>query len=603
MTANAYFQDELRFLREVGPEFAKANPEIARFLSDRGSDPDVERLLEGTAFLCGRIRQKLDDELPELTANLMSLLWPHYLRSIPSMAIVEMMPDLAGMQAPHSVETGVEFSSVEVDGTSCRYRSAWPVHLRPLQIEDARLEAEAAKPVRLVIRLRSSEKIKLEALELDSIRFHLHGDARTTFALYLLLSEHIEQIEVSDGSSGRRINGTLDPSKIRPAGLDRNEGVLPYPLASFDGYRLCQEYFAFKERFLFFDIDGLDELVEPLALTDTVELAITLERRFESFPMVSKENLRLHCVPVINLFEHAAEPLRLNHERTTYPVRPDRAGVSNARHLEVYSVDQVAGLTRSGTLEQRGYEPFYSFRHSASADSHGAAYYQTHLEPSLYGEGLAAGTDTRISLIPGSPDAGLPEDETISIEITCTNRDLPSALRAGDISQPTDSSPVGVKFQNLARPTATIAPPLGRGLHWRLLSHLSLNYVSLADANHLKALLSVYEFQAEHDAQKAIAQRKLLDGIVSINTSYQNRLLRGSTVRGSLIEMELNEDHFAGEGDAYLFSSIMDRFFGLYATVNACSQLKVRFTRSGHLYEFPVRWGEQLTPAGPRLGR
>ncbi len=288
MTANAYFQDELRFLREVGPEFAEANPEIARFLDDRGSDPDVERLLEGTAFLCGRIRQKLDDELPELTANLMSLLWPHYLRSIPSMAIMEMMPDLASMQAPHFIESGVGFSSIEVDGTSCRYRSAWPVNLRPWMIEDARLEADAAKPVRLVIRLRASEKVKLEALELDSVRFHLHGDARTTFALYLLLSEHVEQIEVSDGSSGRRAKGTLKPNRIRPAGLDRSEGVLPYPLTSFDGYRLCQEYFAFKERFLFFDVDGLDELVEQLGLTDTLELVITFERRFESFPMVAK---------------------------------------------------------------------------------------------------------------------------------------------------------------------------------------------------------------------------------------------------------------------------------------------------------------------------
>ncbi len=601
MTANAYFQDELRFLREVGPEFAQANPEIAHFLGDQGTDPDVERLLEGTAFLCGRIRQKLDDELPELTANLMSLLWPHYLRSIPSMAIVELTPDLAGMQAPHPVESGVEFSSVPIEGTSCRYRSAWPVKLRPWYVEDARLEAEAAKPVRLVVRLRTSEKVKLEALELDSVRFHLHGDARTTFALYLLLSEHIEQIEVSNGSSGRRGTGLLEPGKIHPSGLDRAEGVLPYPLASFEGYRLLQEYFAIKERFLFFDVKGLNELVEPLEMNDTLELAITFERRFESFPMVAKENLRLHCVPAINLFEHSAEPLRLEHERTTYAVRPDRSGVADARHLEIYSVDEVAGLTRSGTLSQRPYEPFYSFRHSAAADPRGTAYYQTHIEESIHREGSFGGTDTRISLIPGSPGVGLPDDETISFEVSCTNRHLPTVLRAGDISQPTDTSPAGVKFRNLSKPTATIPPPIGRGLHWRLLSHLSLNYVSLADASHLKALLSVYDFMSEHDAQRAAAHRKFLDGIVSVRTSFQNRLFRGATVRGSLIEMELNEDHFAGEGDAYLFSVILDRFFGLYATINACSQLTVRFTRSGHLYTFPVKWGEQVTPAGPKL--
>jgi type VI secretion system protein ImpG len=141
---------------------------------------------------------------------------------------------------------------------------------------------------------------------------------------------------------------------------------------------------------------------------------------------------------------------------------------------------------------------------------------------------------------------------------------------------------------------------MGKSLHWRLISHMSLNYVSLTDAEHFKELLRVYDFQSEHDAQTALAHQRLLDGILKVSSSFGERMMRGTSVRGSQIDMELNEDHFAGEGDAYLFATILDRFLGLYATLNAYTQLTVRFARSGQVYELAPRWGEQMTPAASR---
>lgn len=599
---NTYYQDELRYLRDVGPEFARANPEIARLLADRGSDPDVERMLEGVAFLCGRIRQKLDDELPELTANMMSLLWPHYLRPIPSMTILEFSPDIEAMQAPLTVAAGTEFASVPIDGTRCRFRSSWPVTLRPWGIQDVRLETPAAAPPRLIIRLRASGKAALEDLELGSIRIHLAGDPRTSFTLFLLLSAHVDHVTVSDGSSAHdRREGRLGPAEVRPAGLDRREAVIPYPARSFDGYRLLQEYFAFKDRFLFVDIKGVDRVVRDLELEDRVELAISFNRRLDSYPTVARENIRLHCVPVINLFPHAADPIRLRHDRTQYLIQPTKSGVADRRHLEVYSVDEVAGLVHAEGMDMHTYEPFYSFRHMATADPRSATYYQTHIVPNIVGGDLRLGTDTYISFVVGGHQGAMPTDETVSIELTCTNRDLPFALRAGDVSEATDTSPPGTKFRNIAKPTGTIAPPLGKALHWRLISHMSLNYVSLTDAEHFRELLRVYDFESEHDAQEALAHQRMLDGILKIGSTFGERMIRGSAVRGTQVNIELNEDHFAGEGDAYLFGAILDRFVGLYTTLNAYSQLTLRLSRSGQVYEFPVRWGEQMTPAKSRV--
>lgn len=599
--SNTYYQDELRYLREVGPEFARANPDLARYLADAGSDPDVERLLEGVAFLCGRIRQKLDDELPELTASVMSLLWPHYLRPVPSLTILEFLPELEGMQAPLAVEPGAEFASRPIDGTRCRYRSAWPVTLRPWALRDARLVTLPAQPARLVLQLQVAAKAKLADLQLDTVRLHLAGDPRTAFTLYLLLAAHVAGVTVSSGVSGtNRPEVQLPADSVAPAGLERGGNVVPYPPHVFAGYGLLQEYFTFKERFLFVDVRGLDRAVRDLKLTDTLEVAFTFNRRLESYPLVSPENVRLHCVPVINLFAHNAEPIRLDHQRVRYLVQPARAGIADRRHAEVFSVDRVQGLVRSEGFETKEFQPFYAFTHPPTADPRAATYYQTHLTPSLIGQGARWGTDTYMSFVVGGQEGAAPAEETISVELTCTNRDLPAELRAGDICEPTDRSPTGTRFRNLLKPTPTISPPLGKGLHWRLISHMSLNYVSLTDIRHFRELLRIYDFQTAYDAQRAVAHQRLLDGILSVRASYRERMMRGAPIRGLHVDLELNEDHFAGEGDAYLFAAIVDRFVAAYVTINAFSQLKVRFARTGQTYAFAPRWGAQPTPAEAR---
>jgi type VI secretion system protein ImpG len=598
---NTYYQDELRYLREVGPEFARANPELARYLADAGSDPDVERLLEGVAFLCGRIRQKLDDELPELTGSLMSLLWPHYLRPIPSMTILELLPEIEGMQAPVVVEAGAEFASRPIDGTRCRYRSGWPVTLRPWLLRDARLDSTPGQPARLTLVFQTAAKAKWEDLQLDAVRLHLAGDPRTAFTLYLLLAAHVENVRVGDaarGAGGREV--TLPGESVRAAGLSRSESVVPYPAHVFPGYGMIQDYFTFKERFLFVDVCGLDRAVRTLKPKDKLEVTFTFNRRLESYPLVAPENVRLHCVPIVNLFPHHAEPLRLSHERVRYLVQPARTGVADRRHLEVFAVDRVLGLVRGEGVESHEFPPFYSFVHTLSRDPHAATYYQTHLEPSLMGQGTRWGTETYISFVVGGQAGAVPVDETISIDLTCTNRDLPNELRAGDICEPTDRSPSGARFRNLVKPTPTVSPPLGQGLHWRLISHMSLNYVSLTNVEHFRELLRVYDFQSAYDAQHAIAHQRLLDGLLTLRSSYHERMMRGAPIRGVQVDLEVNEDHFVGEGDAYLFAAIVDRFLAAYVTLNAFSQLKTRFARTGQLYNFPPRWGEQATPAEAR---
>jgi len=609
---NAYYQDELRYLRETGPEVARANPEVARYLADRGSDPDVERLLEGAAFLCGRIREKLDDELPEFTASMMGLLWPHYLRSVPSMAIVQLRPDMAQLQAPVYVNAGCTFASTPVDGTRCVYRACWPVTVRPWSIEDVRLETEPGKPVRFILTFRCAAGLNAADLDLGTVRLHLAGDTATAFTLFQLLAAHVHQAAVTTVDSGSpalpskspalpgRKRFELGSDAITAAGQTGEEGLIPYPARSFLGYRFVQEYFAFKERFLFVDVAGMDRAVAEIEPGDALRLSVTLNRRLDSFPRVSTDNVRLHCVPVINLFQHPGEPIRVRHDRVRYLLHPSKVGVADRRHVEVYSIDSVTAVTQGAAVQTRPVPPFYSFAHASAGDPRKVSYYHYEVVPCVQRDDPRLCTDTYVSFVGAQAPGQMPADETMSFELTCTNRDLPGQLRAGDICQPTDSSPASVEFSNLGKPTETIRPPLGKALHWRLISHMSLNYVSLTTVDHFRELLRVYDFQSEHDAQRAAAHARLLEGIVHVSARYHERMVRGTPLRGCQVELELSEEHFAGEGDAYVFACVVDRFLAQYVTLNSFSQLSVRFARSGQRYAFPPRWGEQFTPAEER---
>jgi type VI secretion system protein ImpG len=102
-TLYPYYERELLFIRQLAQEFARRYPAAAGRLllePNRSTDPHVERLIEAFALLAGRIHHKIDDEFPELTDALLSVLYPHYLAPIPSMAIVQFQLDAERSQLP-----------------------------------------------------------------------------------------------------------------------------------------------------------------------------------------------------------------------------------------------------------------------------------------------------------------------------------------------------------------------------------------------------------------------------------------------------------------------------------------------------------------------
>ncbi len=577
---NKYYQDELAYLREMGRDFARVYPEAAHFVGESSRDPDVERLVEGFAFLTARIRQKLEDELPEITHTLTETFFPHYLRPVPSFAIVqfEALPQAA--REVRTLPRGVEMDSVPVDGTPCRFRTAAGVRLQPLALEAVSLKTDA--PPHLRLRLRLPEGVELGKLELSTLRLYLAGDAAVSRALYLVLCRYLKRITAQPAGSGGTTPVVLAGGGVRPAGFGPEESLFPFPAGSFPGFRLLLEYFCFPAKFMFVDVTGLEGLA-AMGKVHAFDLTFELSRLPEVMPPVSTANLLLHCAPAANLFRHDADPIRLDLERVEYKVRP--AG-RNPDHYEVYTIDQVGGPVK-GTAQVREYLPLFRFSRPPGGKS---GYYRHRLALSLTGEG----SDVFVSPLPPESLEEASDVETLSLELTCTNRQLPVQLKVGDISAATNSSPNYARFRNITRPTASIPPPVAGDLHWKLLSHMALNYMSLVSVEALRSVLGLYHFRARVDRPSEQGLKLLLEGIRKASAGPLTRLFEGCPVRGLAVDLECEEDAFGGEGELYLFGALLNEFLAQYVTLNSFCRLSVKGLKYGEVHTWPTRIGERV---------
>lgn len=580
MPFNKYYQDELAVLRDLGREFALANPKLAPFLAEAGVDPDVERLLEGVAFLTGRLREKLDDELPELTHGLIGLLWPHYLRPLPSMAVLGFQPVTNAITGRKVVERGTEVDSVPLDGTRCRFRTCYDVPVFPITLAGAAYQ-ETGAGGRLALSFSLDGGAAFDGLGLDALRLHLFGDPFETTTLYLWLCRHVTGVRVAAGDDPEAGEGfSVDPEDVTPAGFSDDEGLLPYPPHALPGFRLIQEYFALPEKFLFVDVGGL-EPAAGLGVADRFSITFTFDKPLPAQVRPTVDHFRLYCTPMVNLFEHDADPIRLDQRKVAYRLRP--AG-TDATHYEIYSVDKVEGWEQ-GTGARHVYRPFESFDHLGR--DRGDGHFRLRRTPTVVGKGL----ETYVAFGAGE-GAELPKGtETVSVGLTCTNRNLPERLRAGDVSVATGSSPEYVRFSNLSVPTPSLPPPMDEGLHWRLISNMSLHYVSLSSVEALRTVLSTYDFRAHHDRRAERQSRARLEGIVEARVEPAEHMWRGFPVRGWRTRLSVKESQFSGEGDLFLFAGVLDRFLAAHADVNSFHQLEVAGTETGETYRWPPMSG------------
>lgn len=608
------YNRELAHFRKLAGGFADKHPKIAGRLrlNERVEDPHVSRLIEAFAYMNARVRLKIEDEFPELCEAILNVLYPEYLSPIPSCSIVqfELQKSQFELTAGYEIPRKSSLTTQEIDGEPCRFRTCYPVKVWPFSIESARVETppfnvpptpvsqQAKGIVRLELKMYS-DRVQFHQLSMEKLRVFLNGDSRYVYDLYELIMNNSSGVLMAS-SDGDQNPVTLPRDCIKPVGFESDESLIDYSAKSRMGYHLLTEFFVFPNKFLFFDIDGITpELLSQAGQGSTLCIYIFLDQIHRNLENLPTNTFQLGATPAINLYQQRCEPIRISSTRSEFRVIPDaRRPLAN----EVYSVNRVSVTSQ----DRHNIElfPFYSANHH-NTERNPCFWFgkrrKTEIVEDQFNTAEDLGSDVFISLVATDAQnkAREFEDWTMDIEATCFNRDYPNRL-PNNTKMMTESGTAMVVANCLIHPTETVRPDLRDESYWRLISHLSLNHISLvqneSNTDSLKEIIRLYNFSDQR------AGNVMVDGLVDVSASrIVSRLVSGNGsplssgfCKGTQIEIVLNEDKFSGGGH-YLFASVLDRFFALYASINSFTKTVLRTQQQEQIVcAWPPRTGESI---------
>lgn len=614
-----HFNTELQHLREMGAEFARQFPKVAARLGIEGievTDPYVERLLEGAAFLNARVQLRLDAEFPKFTQRLLEIVYPQYLSPIPSMAVVRFDPDIndPALDDGYAIARGTGLRSLlgKGESTACEFRTAHDLVLHPLEISQAQyftfspdlalqnLPVGSRVKGGLRLRLKTRDGMTISQLKIDRLTLHLAGADEIACRLYELILGAGLGIMGTSPSRPLQWQEFVPASCIQSKGFSDGEALLPVTLRGFRGYRLLQEYFAFPQRFLFVELANIGSIVRRCH-SQELDLVIPFGRGDAQLePVVDPGQFSLFCTPAINLFPRRTDRVQVSHLTHDLHVVVDR---SRPMDFEIHSIESVTGYDE-GNQNERRFLPFYEAYQDVPEEQ--AAYYAMQREPRLLSttqkrrgfRSTYVGSETFISLVDAEEAPFAEALKQLAVTALCTNRDLPLHMPVG-ASKTDFTADMSVPSQSIrcargpTRPHATMKEGESS---WALISHLSLNYLTLMDsdpmhgATALRELLRIYAGSQDHSAEKQV------DGLVSVKVQPVTRRLPlpGPIAfgRGLRIELEVNELAFQG-GSAFLFGAVMEQFFARYVSINSFTETVLRSSARGEIMRWVPRCGDR----------
>jgi len=614
-----HYNTELRHLRETAGEFAREFPKIAgRLALDKEAkevcpDPYVERLLEGFAWLAARVHLKLDAEFPRFTQSLLETVYPHFLPPIPSMAVVRFDPDendaalAVGVPIPQG--TLLRSNLGKGERTACTFRTAHLVRLLPVRVLEARyftrdlvqlnLPPEAGARAAIRIRLQATAGLPFKEIKLDPLQFFLRGADEFPSWIYEQIFARKASLVVQSPSERGRTLALLSPANIRQVGFGSQEALLPSGARSFEGYRLLREYFAFPQRFRSFELGGFAEQLKNCG-GNQLDLVIALKEvdtRLEG--RLDATSFDLHCTPAINLFSKHLDRIDLSNRFSEFHVVADH---NRPLDFEIFEIEAVTGYGSEPGVEQE-FRPFYLAR---DADPGAGAFYTTNRnlrvltarEKQFGRRSTYGGTEVFLSLVDATSAPYRPELRQLGIRALCTNRHLPIQMAVGqgrtDFTMDVNAPVTAIRC--LAGPTLP-TPSLAEGrFAWRLISHLSLNYLSLIDApgeagaTGLREILKLYAPAADRQTARQI------EGVLHIQSKPILRRVRTpgpvSFARGLEIVLNFDETAFEGIG-VFILGAVLENFLAKYVSLNSFTETVIKTQQRGEIMRWPAQIGKR----------
>ena len=568
-----YYAEEIARLRDLGQQYAEAHPSVAPMLASRSTDPDVERILEGTAFLCGLIHERLDQNFPEIVQGLLEFTAPQALLPTPSATIVQFIPDasVSGVQTAH---TGTELQSIAVNGSHCNYTLFQDLDIYPIVSSTTTLERDSVNGSgRLHLRLVSS--VPLDIWLPDSLTFYIHDNYPSACDwLYQLIGQcdgvHAEV-------NGQRRSLPAPRPALQPYQLPSELAGTSWAFGENHSLLNCPHlarFFTLPEQFLFLRLNGLEACRSDRS---EIEFVFDLPVLPETLANPPDTLLRPNTCPAHNVFRHTADPFVLSHARQEYRLNPQNDA---HRHMEIYAIAGMKGIRRGGGI--REFRPYNI--HTANAQ--GENTYTLRRARSQ-----ATGRREFFVSLPYKSLDDIRENETLSTELLCYHHTLPAMLHAGDICVPTDSSPAMATFTNLIPPSTPIPAVSDNSMLWKLFSCLHANMLPLASVDALREFLQLYIPQTNLDPARQQQCRTIIEGIRGFSSTPEERLMQGRPIRGQLLRLTLSRSSFVSTGEMVLLAHILDKVLAGFSTVNNYTRLVMTDSESGERIEWPARLG------------
>lgn len=550
------YQKELQALKENAREFAKKYPALAPHLAGSSNDPDVERILQGTAYLSAGIQERLDTDFPEFAQSILRLVAPDYLKEIPATTVIEFRPRNILNNAV-TIKKGSKLDSQKVLGTSCRFKTCSDVVVHPLTINAVELN-QTGNQSELDIIINNTSISNSEVF-LSELPLHISGDYINASQLYYLLRKKLVSVSIIQGDN----ETPLINAKLTPMGWDKEFNLLDNSKTHLNGYRRIQEYFINKYKFLFVNLTGFDK---NKPLPKAFKLRFKLNQNTEG-TNVNINSFKLFCSPAINLFDTTAEPIPLDHKQIDLPLKPIRN--INSQYT-IYSILDIQGQNRRSSEKTK----YLDFSLNAKQQSQQPVY-ELIQKSSDQNEPLSV---LRVNFPQGKD---LPMREILTANIRCSNGPLTQHLKPGDINVNTPDVPDLVSFSNPSSVSEYIPPQTDGRILWNLLAHLTVNYLPITNLENLKVLLNLYNPTNQADAKEQAANKKRIESIKSLIVDKNEKLLSGYLVRGQRIHIAIDSSGFASNGDVYLFGELLYKVFSQFADLNSYVELVITNENTG----------------------
>ena len=580
MDFEGVYLQELARLRTLGQEFAQEQPMVASYLGGESGDPDVERLLQGVAFLSALVRKKLDDEVPEFINDVVSLVGTDIVGPLPAMSVLKL--DSTGKN-PNGVEiqAGSEFASQPIDGTPCIFSTSWSLITQPVELISCLTET-AGNNGRITLNLEL-QNLLLAQWTGNKLSIYFSGPYPEAANMDYTVLHKLKKVSVRFGTDK---NTQSYPLTVQFPGLDPEKSLFPVKAVVAGHLRWARQSQAFPERGFFIELSGFNAAPKPPGVKE-FSIDFDFIYKGQHINKITNAHFTLNAVPACNIFDTSAIPIQRTGLQENYLIAP--LGFDSDK-VQIFDVQKVTGREEGNSIEHE-YFPTSSVFMGTSGHS-----YQVIAE-----ESVRQGSINHFLRLPfnstsiGSFIGANPKRETLSLFVRCTNGILAERIRLGEINLRTPQSPEKVTVTNITVPIGATKPAIGSDGMWKVAAHARLNLGAAADTKTLKELLSLYLPEGGENVGRVVAQRRRVEGIENVSLASDTRLVKGNLYRGVVVTIQLHHNFYPCTGDLYLFANVLAYVLAGFVELNTYVTLRVHDVVNGELYEWPYLLSSRQT--------